>query len=125
MVITISNSPIGDIQIMSITDTLRLGGGNIDIQNIVNHEATPRLRHAEARNGNCLIEVEDGTEYSKSITELLSLQSPVGYGKAQIDIADKNYTAYSCLITIDVIGNLGQLIKLAWVGSSIPSTPNP
>ena len=108
---------IGNTELQPITGTLKLGGGDVEVSRKVNHEQTPVMKHALASNGEFYVEVNDKSAYSKSLDELLALHSGVGESDAEI-VIDGVVKAYRALITVDMVGILGQYVKISWKGAS-------
>ena len=103
--------------VQAITDTTLLGGGSNDLGgNVVNNEQVPIMRHGNAKNGSCLVEVNDGGTYTKSLAELLALHSGPGEGDQTVTIDGVIY-AYNALLTISMIGICGQYISINWKGA--------
>ena len=103
--------------IQSVTDTVILGGGEDNLGgNVVNNEEVPIMRHSNARNGSCVVEVDDGSAYTATLTELLALHSGPGEGQYDITI-DGTLYAERGLLTVSMIGDLGQYVLISWKGS--------
>ena len=104
------------VTVQSITETLSYGGGHDDIIRTVNNEEIPALRNGMARNGQCLVEVNDGSEHTRTLSELLDLHSGVGESDVIVTIDGTPY-AYRSLITVSMVGNLGQMVRIEWKGT--------
>ena len=107
----------GGTTVQSITETLSYGGGNDDIIRTVNNEELPVMRNGIARNGKCLVEVNDGGNYSKTLSELLALHSGIGESDVTVTIDGEEYS-YRSLVTVSMIGDLGQTISIEWKGTN-------
>lgn len=103
--------------VQSIADTLVQGGGDVDMADFINNEQLPILRHGEAKNGECLVEVADGGTYSRTLAELLALHSPAGSGAYTVTL-DGTVSSYRALVTVSMLGNLGQFVSISWRGAN-------
>ena len=108
---------IGNTEVQPITGTLKLGGGDVEVSRKINHEQTPVMKHALASNGEFFVEVKDKSTYSKTLDELLALHSGIGESDAEV-VLDGVLVASRALITVDMVGILGQYVKISWKGSS-------
>lgn len=102
--------------VTAITDTVLTGGGDENAVKFVNNEETPVMRHGVAKNGSCLVEVNDGGSNTKTLAELLALHSGVGEGDCTVSLSGVEY-AYRSLVSVSMVGKLGQFVSISWKGA--------
>ena len=107
----------GSLELNYIDGTLKLGGGDVEVEKETNNEHTPVMKHAIARNGECMVEPSDGTALSHTLAEILALHSGTGESDTVVTVNGSIY-AYRALVDASMIGELGQLVKLSWRGSN-------
>ena len=106
-----------DIKVNAITDTFVRERSGDDREEFKNNELTPRLRAGIIEKGECTVEVNDGSDYSLSLSQLLALSSGVGAGDYVIKANSVTVAQYA-LVTVSMIGKLGQLVKIEWKGTN-------
>jgi len=108
---------VSSVEVEIITDSLMQGGGEVNLGgNVMNNEEVPIMRHSMAKDGSCLAEPDDGSAYTKTLAELLALHSGPGEGKYEVNIDGVKY-AERALITVSMIGDLGEYVSISWKGS--------
>lgn len=73
-------------------------------------------RNGVGKCGECIVEVEDQSLYSRTLAVLQALKSPVGIGDYTVYIAG-TAQSYCALIDIDVESDGAQFVKIIWNGS--------
>ena len=115
--IIIFNNGTSSVTVQSVTHSMALGGGEQNLGGeVLNYEEVPIMRHSNAKNGSCVVEVNDGGTYTKTLAELLALHSSTGEGDYDIMIDGVLY-AERGLVTVSTLGKLGQHVKIDWKGS--------
>lgn len=114
------NSPSVDITVQTVEGGMELGGGHDDLVRGYNAGETPVARNGIAKNGKCVVEVEDQTPNSRTLAILMGLDSPVGQGNYTITI-DGSIYAYAGLVDTNVIGDGLQLVEISWKGTVDPT----
>jgi len=99
-----------DLCVEPIYGSVKIGGGHNDL----NRELVPVARKGIAKNGECLVEVEDQSDYSKTLAELQNIRSKVGHGTFNITGEVESFEA---LVDVFIQGGHAQLVKLKWKGS--------
>ena len=117
MIFNFNNSDDVDFTVQSITETAKLGGGEVNMGgNVINNEEVPVMRHAMAKDGSFMVEPNDGSDYTKTLSELLALHSGPGEGDLVVTIDSVKY-AEKALVTVSMVGDLGQYVLISFKGS--------
>ena len=103
--------------VSSVAQTVRLDNSDVELGgNVLNNEVLPIMKHGNGKSGFCVVEVNDGGSNSKSLGQLLALHSGVGEGSYSVYV-DNSLYATKALISVSMVGSLGQYVSIQWKGS--------
>lgn len=116
-----STTPSVDVTVTPVLGSVRVGGGHDDRGG----GKIPAARAGYAYNGSCQVVLTDATATGKqhTLTELLSLVSPVGDGSFTITGEGMwaNIKSWGALLDIGIEGDSVQVATITWKGSANPT----
>jgi hypothetical protein len=110
-----------DVTVTPVLGSVRAGGGHDDRGG----GRIPAARAGYACNGSCQVVLTSETATGKqhTLSELLSLVSPVGDGDFTITGAGlwENIKSWNALVDVNITGDSVQVADISWKGSANPS----